>query len=200
MNIRKNSIESQIIKPVKGETNKKGRVNLFDLTKQTVQELNIPFYDSCCTAENYWPTRYNSLLSRFERYNGTTWVEVPTPVESGTYTPTITNDANAQNISTDGPWQYMRVGNVVTVSGNFNVEAIAAAGTQTTVFFNPPIFSDFPIGVEAGGTAWGTVSMINGGQVTMTFSNTLQCKWFAAANGAADYVAIHFTYLIVEAP
>ena len=133
--------------------------------------------------------------------NGDTIKRIPqTIVESGTYTPTITNDANAQNISTDGPWQYMRVGNVVTVGGNFNVEAIAAGGTQTTVYFNPPIFSDFPTGVEAGGTAWGTVSMINGGQVTMTFSNTLQCKWFAAANGAADYVAIHFTYLIVEAP
>lgn len=166
-----------------GEQN--GTTLTIDDSTQSVEITNVPA---------------GAITNDYATFDGDQIKKIPAPIESGTYTPTITNDANAQNISTDGPWQYMRVGNVVTVSGNFNVEAIAAAGTQTTVFFNPPIFSYFPTGVEAGGTAWGTVSMINGGQVTITFSNTLQCKWFAAANGAADYVAIHFTYLIVEAP
>lgn len=62
-------------------------------------------------------------------------------IASGTYTPTLTNVANV-DASTAYACQWMRVGNVVTVSGRINVDA-TATGTQTDVGMSLPIASNF---------------------------------------------------------
>jgi hypothetical protein len=62
-------------------------------------------------------------------------------VGSGTYTPTITATANV-GASAAGVCQWMRVGNVVTVSGRLDVTPTAAAGALTTFQISLPIASN----------------------------------------------------------
>jgi len=74
-----------------------------------------------------------------------TGVTTPAPpdgnVFSGTYTPTLTNTTNI-SASTSFSAHYMRVGNVVTVSGNVNIDPVATA-TSTIMNISLPIVSTF---------------------------------------------------------
>jgi hypothetical protein len=63
-------------------------------------------------------------------------------VGSGTYTPTYTNVANV-SATTASTAQWLRVGNVVTVSGRLNVATTAAAPTVTQLRMSLPIASAF---------------------------------------------------------
>ncbi len=68
---------------------------------------------------------------------------------SGTYTPTITNGTNVDG-STAFECQYMRVGNVVTVSGTVNIDP-AATGTYTSIGMSLPVASNFSAAPQLGG-------------------------------------------------
>lgn len=71
-------------------------------------------------------------------------------IASGTYTPTITGVANYSS-STSDVATYIRVGNVVTVSGSLSV---TPSGVGTLVFrFNLPIASNFTLSTEVIGSA-----------------------------------------------
>lgn len=71
-------------------------------------------------------------------------------IASGTYTPTITGVANYSS-STSDVATYIRVGNVVTVSGSLSV---TPSGVGTLVFrFNLPIASNFTLSTEVTGSA-----------------------------------------------
>jgi hypothetical protein len=75
-------------------------------------------------------------------------------VLSGTYTPTLTNNANITS-STAYQCQYMRVGNVVTVSGQVDITATSVL-TLTQLIMTLPISSSFPVSGfnYCGGTAY----------------------------------------------
>jgi hypothetical protein len=68
---------------------------------------------------------------------------------SGTYTPTLSSVFNIAS-STAFVCQYMRVGNVVTVSGVINVTA-TATNTWTRISMTLPISSNFDFSYRAGG-------------------------------------------------
>lgn len=68
-----------------------------------------------------------------------------------TYTPTLTNTANVA-ASTARLCTYMRVGNVVTVSGQLDIDPTTTA-TLTTLGISLPIASDFTTAFQLGGTA-----------------------------------------------
>lgn len=71
-------------------------------------------------------------------------------IASGTYTPIITGVANYSS-STSDVATYIRVGNVVTVSGSLSV---TPSGVGTLVFrFNLPIASNFTLSTEVTGSA-----------------------------------------------
>ena len=71
-------------------------------------------------------------------------------VTSGTYTPTLTNVTNVA-ASTAYECQYLRVGNVVTVSGTVDIDPTAAANTATELGISLPIASNFSaVGQLAG--------------------------------------------------
>ena len=72
-------------------------------------------------------------------------------VASGTYTPTLTNVANVTG-SAAFPSQWMRVGNVVTVSGQFTLDPTSAS-VATQLGISLPIASDFANTYQCGGTA-----------------------------------------------
>src|SRR5690606_32796918 len=79
-------------------------------------------------------------------------------VLSGTYTPTLTDSVNVTT-STAYACQYMRVGNVVTVSGKVDVTATTDGGTETILAISLPIASAFTQDYQAAGTAavsWGS--------------------------------------------
>lgn len=52
---------------------------------------------------------------------------IETTVLSGSYTPTLANITGTSALSVDKAWSYMRVGNVITVSGKVFVQGSAGA-------------------------------------------------------------------------
>jgi len=115
---------------------------------------------------------------------------------SGTYTPTLTGIANTTVFSVVGPFQYMRVGNVVTVSGAVNVTATAPGifNLQITL----PIASNLPDSYTCCG-AGGSINSaenINGVAVIGDgATNTARMLHFAAGTASNQY-SLTFTYLV----
>ncbi len=111
-------------------------------------------------------------------------------VGSGTYTPTITGVANVDS-STAFTCQFLRVGNVVTVSGSVNVDTTAAS-ILTTVGISLPIPSDLSSYIQCCGVASGSgVGYIQGdvtndrANLSFTVATTDNRAWF-----------FNFTYLV----
>lgn len=71
---------------------------------------------------------------------------------SGTYTPTLTNVANVA-ASTAYQCQYLRVANVVTVSGKVDVDPTTTA-TVTQLGISLPVTSNLVAAKDLAGTAW----------------------------------------------
>jgi hypothetical protein len=74
--------------------------------------------------------------------------------ESGTYTPTLFNTTNVA-ASTASVCQYIRVGNIVWVSGNVQIDPTAAGPTITVMGMSLPIASDLASVIQLAGTANG---------------------------------------------
>ncbi len=74
------------------------------------------------------------------------------PVQSGIYTPVVTNVTNITQ-STTAAAQYMRVGSVVTVSGLVSIDANASAGNLSEVGISLPFASNFTIKNDCAGKA-----------------------------------------------
>ena len=72
-------------------------------------------------------------------------------IASGTYTPTLTNVTNVA-ASTSAKAQWMRVGNVVTVSGQVQIDATAATA-YTQLGISLPIASNLTLATDLSGTA-----------------------------------------------
>lgn len=113
---------------------------------------------------------------------------------SGTYTPTISNIANATSLAaTDA--QYLRVGDVVTVSGKFTLTTTDA--TTTTVELTLPVASTFTQDYEAAGVVF--IAQPGGSPVQSTakvFSQNTGTKarveW--RANVTSGSVTGYYTY------
>jgi hypothetical protein len=129
----------------------------------------------------------------------TAGISVPTSaagtVHSGTYTPTLTNSANI-DASTAFVCQYIRVGNVVTVSGQLNIDFTSAA-TYTSLGMSLPIASDFANGNELGGVASSGVATVNTlGILADVTNNRAQFDGCSAAT-VNTAMRFSFTYLIL---
>lgn len=80
---------------------------------------------------------------------GNPTITIPTTlIDSGTYTPTITNSVNV-SASAASQCQWKRVGNMVTVSGSVNITPTATGDTQFRVTL--PVASNFAATSNAGG-------------------------------------------------
>lgn len=113
---------------------------------------------------------------------------------SGTYTPTLTNVANLDG-STAYACQYMRVGDVVTVSGRFDVD-ITTISTLTQLDISLPIASALTAANQAGGTA-STVSGVNdhAGIMADATNDRVSVVW-QTSSGSAFSMFFSFTYLV----
>ncbi|MET3929577.1 hypothetical protein ABIE51_001464 [Lysobacter sp. OAE881] len=113
---------------------------------------------------------------------------------SGTYTPTITGTVN---VSSSSPLQlqYLRVGNVVTVSGNCTITATAAGDTQFRMSL--PIASNFTATGNLGGAGVdrsGTYPAVGISAVIATDDALFQ---FTASGAGARAVQFSFTYQVI---
>ena len=116
-------------------------------------------------------------------------------VKGGTYTPTINTTTNIASSSV-GTWQYLRVGNTVTVSGSITITP--TSGVTTTSFnFSLPINSTFASGNDCAGTGVDynatTYLMVNGNSGAANFGLGL----FKSTTTSAMTLSIQFTYQII---
>jgi hypothetical protein len=116
-----------------------------------------------------------------------------TTVDSGTYTPTLTNSVNI-SASTSYVCQWLRIGNVVTVSGNVDVTCTSGAGVATSLELTLPVASDFASANQAGSVGRHNSSPCGGG--ANPSSNRVYIDWFSST-GSSTPLFFTFTYLIV---
>lgn len=119
-------------------------------------------------------------------------------LDHGTYTPTLTKVANLVAAVNAYQCQYMRVGNVVTVSGRFDAEP-NAANTYTQMAMTLPITSDISTSQNLGGTAMGIRSTPNKEACSVegdATNNRALFSWESKATSSHDFF-FTFTYLVL---
>lgn len=117
-------------------------------------------------------------------------------VFSGTYTPTLTNTTNIA-ASTAFACQYIRVGNVVTVSGRLNIDP-TTSGAASELGISLPIASNFSATTQCGGVGaiqTTTTEVSTGGIAGDVTNDRAQFRFVAGGTAARDY-GFTFTYLV----
>ena len=148
---------------------------------QTVEITNVPT---------------GAITDNFATFDGDQIKKIPAPVESGTYTPTITINSNVTT-ATPRVSQYLRVHNVVTVSGIVDIEA-AAIGTAS-INISIPISSTFNADEEAAGTAANNSATSNAIPIIAGATDNVIMAYQATTTNQEAFV-YHFTYLITVTP
>jgi len=116
-------------------------------------------------------------------------------IASGTYTPTLTNGANVA-ASTAYVCQWMRVGNVVTVSGRLEVDT-TSANTSTSIELSLPIASNFSQNYQCAGNAMGNSSTAFYVYCNPATDKAVLQNTTGFASVANDTYFFTFTYVIV---
>jgi len=98
-------------------------------------------------------------------------------VSSGTYLPTITNSTNVA-ASTRSDCQFMRVGNMVTVSGQITIDVTTTA-TDSVLLMTLPIASTFTASRQCGGTGASSSAGVYGTETIAIMGNV--------AGGSAEF-------------
>lgn len=115
-------------------------------------------------------------------------------VTSGTYTPTLTEVANL-DASTAYACQWLRVGNVVTVSGAVDVNPTTTT-TLTRLGLSLPVASNFGSTVHCGGVAY-AVGLVEGAAIFADITNDrAEIRWTAADVGVFQ-LCFTFTYRVI---
>jgi hypothetical protein len=116
-----------------------------------------------------------------------------TTIASGTYTPSALLGASMTSC-TPSVCQWMRVGNVVTVSGKASVDM--AAGVNSLFRLSLPVASNFADDGQAAGTASGQTLASSEGRV---YADTVDDRLAVNANFSLGVSTIwfHATYLVV---
>jgi len=114
---------------------------------------------------------------------------------SGTYTPTLTNVANL-DASTAYQCQYMRVGNVVSVSGKVDIDPTTAT-VSTTLGISLPIASNFGAAEDCAGTAFASGVSGQGAAILADTTNDRAQLQFIAADTTNKAMLFQFLYEII---
>jgi len=114
---------------------------------------------------------------------------------SGTYTPTLTSVTNI-GASTAFQCQYMRVGNVVTVSGKVNIDP-TTSGILTELGMSLPVASDITAAQNIGGTfAYSDATTGNAGLIRGATSTDTAIFEITPSSNANRGYHFSFTYLV----
>lgn len=117
-------------------------------------------------------------------------------IASGTYTPTLTNTTNIAS-SQNSVAQWIRVGNVVTVSGKVEIDPTAAG--IITLKISLPIASAFTLDNQLAGTAINTNPSIatEGAGIAADTAADVASLSANAVNTGNNAWMFHFTYVVV---
>lgn len=118
-------------------------------------------------------------------------------VFSGTYTPTLTNVANAPTIAANA-FQYMRVGNVVTVSGSLSIDPTTTS-IITQVRISLPIASAMTASTQVSGTCHGNwvVGVAGAGGISGDTTNDEALLSTIPPNASNASYSVQFTYRVI---
>ncbi len=117
-------------------------------------------------------------------------------VYSGTYTPTTASASNC-NVNTVRPFFYTRVGNLVTVNGQFLVNATASVAAE--FFFSLPVASDIAAIYDAPGVLIHAQSGSDyaAGNIYGDASNDrAQATWRSGSDTANREMNVSFMYIV----
>ncbi len=114
---------------------------------------------------------------------------------SGTFTPTLTNVTNIAS-STAYAGQYIRVGNVVTVSGTLSFQCTSAAVTGTEIGLTLPVASNFSSSIQLSGSAGITDASIAAG-IEADPTNDRARIYFKSADTVSSLMHFTFTYQVI---
>jgi hypothetical protein len=121
--------------------------------------------------------------------------DIQLPVANNTvqvFTPGLLNQTNITS-SVAFPFQYMRVGNVVTVSGKVTITPTAAS-SFTQLGLDLPIGTTFTTDSQAAGTAATQTSMVGAMSAT---GNFVTLTFVTGTSLAATDWWLHYTYLLL---
>lgn len=145
-----------------------------------------------------WDTKLsiNTAATTLTFNGNSVWDAGNMPLASGTYTPTLTNVTNVAG-STAYTCNYLRVGNVVTVSGRIDIDPTAAS-ISTEVGISLPIASNFNNESQLGGTAASpTAALYAAGIGADTVNDRAALIFICGTDAANRRWNFSFTYLIV---
>jgi hypothetical protein len=114
---------------------------------------------------------------------------------SGTYTPSLTNTTNI-DASTAYTCQYMRVGNVITVSGRVDIDPTATG--RIVLGMSLPISSNFTGTSQAGGTFSSiAATTVNAGSISSDSTNDRATFDGVVTVTTSTGFSFSFTYLVL---
>lgn len=159
-----------------------------DLTSGTIPDARFPATLPAASGVNLTALNASNIAS------GTlNSARLHTTVTSGTYTPTLSNGLNVAT-STATVCQYIRIGNVVTVSGTLSGVACMGAGATSILTATLPIASAFADNSELGGAGVHSTAPV------MLLANTAgglaQFTWTAETTNT-NVLPFTFTYRII---
>jgi hypothetical protein len=131
----------------------------------------------------------------FYAYYGAAWNKISaTGDAAGVYTPTLTGVANV-SASTAYACQYLRLDNVVTVSGKVNIDPTAAT-TLTQLGISLPVPSNIGATEQCGGAA-ASGSILAAGAISGDASNNRAQLDYISQGTAAHDMYFSFTYQVI---
>ena len=114
---------------------------------------------------------------------------------SGTYTPTRSAESNIDGTVTPSQAQYMRVGNVVTVSGRFTADPTAAGATSFELTL--PVASNIGAVEDLSGVAFcGAIAGQGAAILGSVANNTAVVQW-VAVDVTSQAWSYTFTYEVI---
>lgn len=136
------------------------------------------------------------ITDDFAVFQGSTIKRLTAPIKSGVYQPIVTGVTNIASI-TATQFQYMKVGDAVTVSGMVTIDATAANTDTVATIENPVNDQNFAAAEEARGTAvQSSIGQRNVAAVyATTGAKTCTISLYPVDTNANEY-SIHWTYLI----
>lgn len=142
-------------------------------------------------------SRSGELIATNIHNNGGTGGTALHSIASGTYTPTLTNVSNTDSRSSDVA-QWIRVGNVITVSGRVDLNATTTA-TLTEVSFSLPVASNFVAGTQCSGTAAavaaGAAEDMEAAMLANNTTDTCNIVYYPTGTGTIE-IRYTYTYLV----
>ena len=117
---------------------------------------------------------------------------------SGTYTPTFSNYTNVSSSSVNGVWSYMKVGNVVSVSGQLTVTP-TSSGVLTSFYITLPVASALSSYNQASGhvNARNSGGRVVGDVVGDSSGDRAWASYIQVANTNLMDVVVSFMYQVI---